>query len=340
VDDRGEPLPAGTLHVVVVDSESEDGTHEVVADAQAGNPGLVITLLQEEQGSHLLARALGAAHVTTGDGRERSAILANADVDTRFDSRWIWDIGRRLGNGEVDAVTYGGTFPAAFWAAVPTLAQRYFDEVGTVFFPRTIVERYGFDEREAFLTPRVFGDIVRVPSDCGWALRKGAYLRAGGFQIERRADGSEVMFEGRNLRFRLDALGARVAFAGDTPFETSPRRLLHEAERFLQGTAYEGGLSHIRAPVDEQQVSALESLAGSYDFERLRRYVVKHYIVLPAVSRPSLVSGNEHYFGTAADDVRAAGNALQPERTAADVHRAADEVLERRYDAIVAALRA
>jgi glycosyltransferase involved in cell wall biosynthesis len=339
VDDRGEPLAAGTLHVVVVDSHSEDRTREVVADAQAGYARMQITLLQETEGSHLNARVVGAEHVTSAEGRARSAVLANADVDTRFHPQWIWDTGRRLGSDDVDAVSYGGTFPVAFWNAAPLLARRYFEEVGTVFFPRSVVDHYGFDEHDAFLTPQVFADIVRVPSDCAWALRKDAYSRAGGFRLERREDGSQVMFEGRNLRFRLDAVGARVAYAGETPFETSPRRLLHEAERFLGGTAYEHGLSHLRAPADAAQVAAVEELAASYDFEHLRRYVVKHYVVLPAVSRPALVDGNERYFGGAADDVRAAGRALPADRTAADVHRAADDVLERSYDEIAATLR-
>jgi glycosyltransferase involved in cell wall biosynthesis len=331
-------LPDGTLHIVVVDSKSVDATQEIVARAQADLPGIGITLIQESRRSHLLARIRGAEYVTAPERRGRSAILANADVDTSFHPRWIWDVGRRLGDGAIDAVTYGGTFPAAFWEQVPTLARRYFEEVGTVFFPRDTVDRYGFDEDDALLTPQVFADLVRVPSDCCWALRKDAYLQAGGFQVERAPDGSEVVFEGRNLRFRLDATGARVAFSNETPFETSPRRLLHEAERFLAGTAYEDGLSHLRDPGEERHVAALEELAGSYDFDRLRRYAVKHYVVLPAVSRPSLVDGNERYFGTAADRVRAAGLGLPPGRTAADVHRVADDILTRHYAEILVAL--
>ena len=336
--DDGGPLPEGTLHVVLVDSESEDGTSEVVEQARARLSSVQITLVQEPVRHHVVARARGAALVTGPEGLARSSVLASADVDTRFHPRWVADVGRRLGEGRVDAVTYAGSYPVEFWSRVPTLARRYFEEVGTVFFPRATIEEYAFDEGAALVTEQVFHDLVRVPSDAAWALTKDAYLRAGGFVRETGADGGDVMFEGRNLRFRLDALGARVEYANDTPFETSPRRLLHEGERLLGGTAYAGGLTHLRAPVEPSHFEALEQLAERYPFDALRRYVVKHYVLLPVVSRPSLLAGNERYFGEAAEEVAAAAVALPPARAAADVHATADLLLDRRLEDVLDAL--
>ena len=333
VDADGEQLSAGTVCAIVVDSESTDGTPAIVEESRARHPGLQIVFVQEPVRNHVAARARGAAVALERPG----ALLASADVDTRFHPQWIQDIGRRLGVEGLDAVTYSGHYPASFWKAVPRLARRYFDEVGTIFFGPETVAHYGFDPAAALFTPGLFRDLVRMPSDCAWAYTKAVYERAGGFRRERYDDGREVVFEGRNLRFRLDALGARVAYVDTAPFETSPRRLLAEAGTFLEGSAYGDELRPIREAGGAEQHAALERLADTYDFAALRRYVVKHYVLLPVVSRPALLTGNERYFGTAAAAVRETLDrfAAAP-RSAASIHLQADALLAAHFGEIVA----
>ncbi len=334
----GATLPSGVLRVIVVDSFSSDGTLAAIESARERHPQLEIVVLQEPPGSHVDARRRGAefalAPATSGAG----AILASTDVDTRFHPGWIADVGARFAAGTVDAVTYAGHYPATFWAQVPRLAARYFAEVGTVFFPPSTIAAYAFDADEALFRDELFRAFTRVPSDCAWAYSKAAYAAAGGYLRERRADGSEVMFEGRNLRFRLDRNGARVAYVDTTPFETSPRRLLFEAEQFLAGTAYSAGLVAIRGQVTAAHLAALEELASSLDFAALRSYVVKHYVLLPAVSRPALLDGNERFLGEAFEPVRSAILEQHAHLDgAAAVHALTDTLVERHGAAIVAA---
>lgn len=340
VGSDGAILPSGSVRVIIVDSHSSDGTLAAINRARDRHPQLEIVVLQEPPGSHVDARRRGAEFALAAGTRGASAVLASTDVDTRFHPRWIADVGARFARGAVDAVTYAGHYPAAFWAQVPRLAARYFAEVGTVFFPPSTITAYALSADAALFRDDLFRAFTRVPSDCAWAYTKAAYAEAGGYLRERRPDGSEVMFEGRNLRFRLDRIGARVAYADDTPFETSPRRLLFEAEQFLAGTAYRTGLVPIRGQVTQSHVDALEELSSTLDFAALRSYVVKHYVLLPVVSRPSLLEGNERYLGEAFEPVRRAILQQHPHlEGAAAVHALADTLVERHCATIVEAAK-
>ena len=227
-DPKGEPLPDGTIRVVVVDGGSRDATPRMLDDCRRAYPGIEIVVLAERTGSHVEARRLGAGLLTTADGIERARALVNADADTRFHPLWLADVAARIDSGAVDALTYAGHFPAEFWKRVPRLATAYANEIGTIFFGPATIAHYRLAPSGGLFKECVFHDLVRVPSDCAWALSKEAYLAAGGFRREFDEDGRELLFGGRNLRFRLDALGARVAYVSGSVAHGTEKTLLLE----------------------------------------------------------------------------------------------------------------
>ena len=338
VDADGHPLKRESWRLILVDNGSEDGSAQVVEAWLRNNLNLEVVVLHEPIKSHIQARISGVTFALKQDGKSRYPILANADADTRFHPQWIDDISKRLSTDNFDVLSYAGYFPTAFWSKVPALTQGYFDNLGTIFFSRQTIEEFGYSGRESLFTERVFLDFGRMPSDCGFALTKRLYEVAGGYRRDYWPDGREVLGEGWNLKFRLDSVGARNIYVSDKPYQTSPRRLLLEADDLLSGKSYTGEMSDLRDAPQDHNFRALNALASTYDFDPLRRYVVKNYILLHCITRPQLILKNSEYFGAARnrlmDDIAAARLQLMTE-SSARVYALAEVLLRCYYDDIL-----
>lgn len=338
----GVPLPADLLRLVLVDNGCTDETRAIVERFAARHPDMSIVVLDEPVKSPIQARIRGASFVLRPEERARYPILANGDADTRYHPRWIWRVIQTLAGGAIDAVAFAGGFPLAFWRRMPKLAARYFREVGTVLFNPDVREHYGFVEREAMLTWQVFVDLPKMPTDCAFALSKRAYGRAGGFRREYRPDGAEIMGEGWNLRFRLDKVAASVACVTDAPYETSPRRLVGEPERWLGRRSYDHGMSDYRSPGRPIDYGALDELAASCEFDAVIGHVIENYLIRPTIGRPHLVRRHGDYFGAAARSLYRDLLAARPvfrNGSSWEIHQLAHGLTERYRDAIVTHLR-
>lgn len=336
VDADGEPLRRGFWRLILVDNGSQDRSADIVQTWINENPSVETVVLHEPIKSHIQGRICGASFSLDKENSSY-AILANADADTLFHPGWIYDISKRLNAGNFDVLSYAGHFPPSFWERVPAMTQSYFENVGTIFFGPQTIEQFGFAGRRALFTEKIFLDFGRMPSDCGYALTKRAYTAAGGYRRDYWPDGREVLGEGWNLKFRLDAIGARIAYVSDKPYQTSPRRLLLEAEDLLSGKSYAGEMSDLRDEPRESQFQILNDNALSYDFDSLRRYVVKNYILLQCITRPELIKKNYKYFDGVGDnllhDVTVAGLKIM-EESSANVYELAETLLNRYYDVV------
>jgi hypothetical protein len=343
VDASGEPFPFGFVRVIVVDGGSGDATLGILRD-HAARRRIDLSVLHEPERSHTQARIRGTRAALSDAGADRRRILVNADVDTRFDASWLAHVVHRLRpEAGVDVVAYAGYFPDEFWRRVPRLARRYFDEVGTLFFSPTVTAELGLTGRATLFTDRIFHDFVRMPSDCGFACVKAAFARAGGYERVFEPDGREVLGEGWHLRFRLDRTGAVCSYAPSPWYATSPRRFLAEAREMLDGVAYRNGMNSYRADADDAQYAALEAMAETYDFDGLRRYVVRNYILLPCITRPDQAVRHAAYFGPRADELHARllsfGDSGRSESPLA-IHALADELVDEYLETVVEHARA
>jgi glycosyltransferase involved in cell wall biosynthesis len=336
-DHLGRPLSEKALRLIAVDSTSTDRSLEVLETATHGFKSPETVVLQEPEKSHTQARMRGCSLALSDESKAERPILVGSDADTIMHPRWLACVLERLTSGTADALTCAGTFPASFWRRVPKLVRRYADEIGTIFFPKETIADFGIDVSRALFTERMFLDIGRMPSDCAFAIRKDAFERAGGYRREYWQDGREILAEGWHLKFRLDKTGARVAYEGRTPYATSPRRMLHEAERLLEGTAYLDGMSKLRHAPEESQYQALEALSESYDFAQARKYIVRNYILLKVITEPDRPELRT-YMGGNSDEILSRIQCSNRD-SAAEIYQLADQLLEEYFECILSNLR-
>ncbi|MDP9176309.1 MAG: hypothetical protein M3O61_01380, partial [Gemmatimonadota bacterium] len=188
---------------------------------------------------------------------------------------------------------------------VPRLVHRYFREVGSIFFGPDVIAFYNLEGRSALFTEQVFTSFTRMPSDCGFALTKRAYLAAGGYRREYRADGRELLGEGWRLRHQLDRIHAESMYVARPWYETSPRRFIADGLQMIAGNAYSERMVDHRIDLSDAHVPAAEELADTIDFTGLRRYVVRNYILQPCITRPQLVHHNPDFFVGCAEAIDA-----------------------------------
>ena len=337
IDHLGRPLSEEALRLIAVDSMSTDRSLEVLKIATHGFKSPHTIVLQEPEKSHTQARIRGCSFALSDRSKEERSILVVSDADTVLHPQWLACVQERLAPGTADALTCAGTFPASFWRRIPKLVRRYVDEIGTIFFPNETIADFGIDVSRALFTEQMFFDIGRMPSDCAFAIRKDAFERAGEYRREYWRDGREILGEGWHLKFRLDRIGARVEYEDRAPYSTSPRRMLHEAENLLDGTAYLDGMSKLRSTPEEAQFRALEALSASYDFVQVRKYIVRNYILLKAITEPDRPA-LRRYLGANSDEILARIQHAKPD-TAAEIYNLADQLLERYFESMLSDIR-
>lgn len=301
VDQAGERLPRGFFRIIAVDNASMDASREILSRA-AGDPSLPeLVVLEEPHKGHVLARAAGGKFACASSDR---SLIVHADADSLFPPTFIHDIARRFAEGGVDVLSYLGFESCDFWSRVPRLARRQFEEIGTISFsPETLVQ-LGFDEFRALITSEIFRDFENVPTHCGLAMTKVAYDDAGGYFREFNPDGTERLGVARNILFRLDRNGARLAHIISPSVVTNPRRYLLEAEDLWAGRSYTAGMSDLREPIRDEHYRLLDGLADRLDYRTSRRNALQRFVIDPCIARPERISRNTRYFGLLASEIR------------------------------------
>lgn len=283
---------SGSTEIVVVENGSTDETAAIVGayvqDEDAG-----VSLVQQDEASMVTSRAAGFARLLA---KERPPqYLVSADADTLFPPSWLRSVLTRLENG-ADVVSSAGYMSPELWARCPGLTRRYLDEVGTIFFDATTVDRLGARGQSYLFTEEVFRDFGRPVSDAGFAMTSECYRRLGGFQRHRYVDGTEMAAVGWPFMMNADFAGRRTEYMSEPAWSTSPRRLLQEPSAVFNTTAYRGAITAFRSE-DDDEYRSLDRLAESIDLRPLQEYCLKYYVLQRCVLRPELLRLNQRYFG-------------------------------------------
>jgi glycosyltransferase involved in cell wall biosynthesis len=294
VDGSGTPLPRGGFRIVAVNNASTDRSRDILLDWASRADGPELVVVDEPRKSNVLARALGGSFALAEACRP---LIVHADSDNVFPPTFIDNIARRFANGRLDVLSYLGFEPTEFWQRVPRLARLQFEEVGTISFSPETLQQFGFDERRALLTPQIFADFENVPTHCGLAMTKEIYRRVGGYVREFNPDGTERLGTARNIMFRLDLAGARLAHVLSPSVRVNPRRYLLEAEDLWAGRSYTAGMTDLRDPIRDEHFMLLDRLADRLDYETARRNFVQRFIIDPCIARPERILRNRGYFG-------------------------------------------
>ena len=341
VDGEGRPLLRGSWRLVLVDNASTDGTAEV-AGRLARDPAHPETavLLEPEKGV-VPARIRGSAFVLRPAERRRFPIVIHADADNLFPPAFLHDAARRLAAGDVDVVTRLGYHPVDFWRRVPRVTRRHREEIGTIHFDGETLRELEISEEGALFTRRILADFGHVPHQCGLAMTKHAFARAGGYQREIWPDGTEMLGEARNLLYRLARSGARLAWMAEPPITLNSRRLLAEPQKLWAGRSYTEGMSDVRADLTPNAWAALDRLAPDLEFRVMRRNLIQRFILDPCIARPDRLAPNRRYFGGAYEDIRQAIEGLHASGCTAryiDVRPLSEALLDRHEEAILGEL--
>ncbi len=339
VNGAGAPLDRRTFRIIAVNNASSDRSKDILHTWASQSNGPELVVLDESRKSHVLARALGGTFALADPGRP---IIVHADADSVFPPTFIDDIICRFAQGSVDVLSYLGFEPTEFWQRVPRLARRQFEEIGTISFSRETLRELDFDERRALLTPQLFADFENVPTHCGLAMTKEIYRQAGAYVREFNADGTERLGVARNIMFRLDRAGARLAHILSPAVLVNPRRYLLEAEDLWAGRSYTGGMTDLRDPIRDEHYDLLDRSADRLDYETARRNAIQRFIVDPCIARPDRVLRNRAYFGDVAETMfRRIGEFMMqhPVRFYVDARPLSDELTDAYYRSIVSRIR-
>jgi len=298
VDSAGASLPRSAFRIIAVDNASTDRSREVL---ESWPETLESVILVEPEKGVVAARARGGNFALEDATRP---IMVHTDSDSLFPRTFIHTISQRFEGGGIDVFSYSGFPPTEYWLKVPRLARRQFAEIGSISFSPESMTALSFDERSALLTPEIFRDFQNVPMQCGFAITKDIYRRVGGYIREFNPDGSERLGEARNLAFRLDRAGARFDHVLSPPVVLNPRRQLLEAKDLWAGKSYTQGMTDLRDEIRPEHYSMLDRTSDSLDYESARRNAIQRHIVDPCIARPSRLTDNRRYFGSAFDNIR------------------------------------
>lgn len=291
------------IRIIIVDNGSTDGTKDWLEYYINTIQGKIeIVVLTEPVKSHIAARNTGFMFAMKQQ-QDRFPIAIGADADTIFHHNFINKVIEHFNDPEVDALSCSGFFCDAFWKRVPNLTQSYFDASGTIFLSPNIIEEFRFKGKEALFTEQIFHDFVRMPSDCCFPIRKSIYQNSKGYYREFRRDGTEIFAEGWSLRFRLDRMRANIIYINEAPYQTSPRRLIYEFQKFVSGNSYSDSMSDIRKNITDTDYELL-NYCYLLEEKNLQKYIIRNYILIPCITRSNLLMKKRTYFQPAEQLIR------------------------------------
>lgn len=340
-DQSRSPFALDRLEVVVVDTPGSDGTAEVAREFGSQHPKLKVTVLTEPEPSMVAARIRGVEYLLSQQDT-RPEVLVSADADTTFPPDWLASVDRLVAKG-YRMVSTAGCFEHQFWLRCTTLARRYAEQVGTIFFNSNTIQAVVEPGDVPLFTAELFHRFGRPVSDCGFAITTDFYRQLGGIRREYydHENRRPILAVGWPLMFRAEMAGESIAFMPSPEYETSARRLLHEPEALFSGTSYLNEIESFRSTADDQH-TWLERFADRLDMSALRRYVIKNYILQQCILRPERIMRNHQYFGEAATDIVeaiAAWHPLHPEPGTRNIFEFADQLADAYGELILSRVR-
>lgn len=298
--ETGQLIDKNLYQIVIVDNNSTDKTSKVVSDFQKHDSSPRCLLIREPIKGVVAARIAGMNYVLDPKNNLATEFLASGDADVRFHPLWVLSVFRHFKRGDADVLSYAGCYPLDFWKKVPNLVKRYEEDVGTIFFDPPTIDWFDLIGKSFRFTEKIFFDFVRPVTDSCFAIRADAYQKAGGY--EREFDDEErkqeIYGEGWRLVFKLEMMRGNIIYVNDVFFNSSPRRLLQEPEKFLGGTSYTPGkMDDLRQRENLSDYDRLNILSQNIDLKPVQRYIVEYYILLKCITRPELLEKNNQYFG-------------------------------------------
>lgn len=300
-DLNGNTVDKKLYQILLVNNNSTDGTRLKIEDFKEKYRGLKVIIVEEKIKSHIAARQTGSAYFLNKNNGVRTLYLGSGDADVDFHPNWIDSVFRNFKNTNADLLSYAGTYPLWFYKRVPELVRRYSEEVGTIFFDRPTIKYFKLQGKSYQFTEQIFYDFVRPPTDSCFAIRTNVFEITGGFRQEFVDEEKkiEVYGEGWRMLFKLEMEGAIVHYVTDAFYNSSPRRLLQEPEKFLGFKSYEPGKmsDHRLEKGKRDEYEYLNHMIKNFDLTPVKRYIVEYYFMLKCITRPFLVYKNKHYFG-------------------------------------------
>ena len=298
-DQKGNSVDKKHYQILLVDNNSTDNTRTEIEKFKEKYPELKVCVIEEKIKSHIAARQSGSLYFLDRANGIRTKYLGSGDADVDFHSNWVDSVIRNFESTEADLLSYAGTYPLWFYIKSPELVRRYIEEIGTIFFDRSTIEYFNLQGKSYQFTEQVFIDFVRPPTDSCFAIRSDIFEITGGFKQEfaDRDKKQEVYGEGWRMLFELEMEGLVASYITEAPYNSDPRRLLQEPERFLGFKSYRAGPMSDQRRQKGDEYSYLNNLMKSFDLTPVKRYITEYYFLLKCITRPYLVYKNRRYFG-------------------------------------------
>lgn len=285
--------------ILLVDNNSTDNTRTEIEKFKKKYPELRVCVIEEKIKSHIAARQTGSLYFLNEANGIRTKYLGSGDADVDFHPNWVDSVIRNFENTEADLLSYAGTYPLWFYIKSPELVKRYAEEIGTIFFDRPTIEYFKLQGKSYQFTEQIFVDFVRPPTDSCFAIRSDIFEITGGFKQEftDKDKKQEVYGEGWRMLFELEMEGMVASYITEAPYNSDPRRLLQEPERFLGFKSYRAGPMSDQRRQKGDEYDYLNNLMKSFDLTPVKRYITEYYFLLKCITRPYLVYKNKRYFG-------------------------------------------
>jgi glycosyltransferase involved in cell wall biosynthesis len=165
--------PSLAWDVLIVDNNSTDGTHQVVAERTRGFPVPVHYVFEPRQGKSY-GMNTGLRHATT-------SIVAFVDDDVRVDPRWLSVIMTAF--REHPQISYVGGPVAPIWESP---CPQWLSQTGRTLWGTLAILDYG----EA---PFIFEERQRIPLGANFAIRRQLVTDVGDFSVTLGRNSTRVL---------------------------------------------------------------------------------------------------------------------------------------------------
>lgn len=305
VDDNVNELDKSLYRlVVIISKKSTDRTESIVNKCLNQHSELEMYIVKDNGTGFVDARLCGIEYIQK-NLNVQTKYIAVCDADLVVPDRWVYTILSVFENTDNEIISFAGTFPMSFWKKVPKLAQRYYEEVGTIFFSADTNKYYQFDDKGLF-SEELFQRFGRPVSGGCYAIRKDTYIEYGGYKKEYRDAEQQYELDGPTWRmmFKLYRKKIKMCYYSEQFFECSERRMVVNPEEFFTFKDYDKiNIMENYREIEEWMYERLDYMAELIDFQPIRYYVMEYYVFLWCINNTDLLIRNKDFFDELYDDI-------------------------------------